>query len=113
MWWCIVTLTTTGYGDLYPVTMGGRIIAGVTMLLGLVLFGMLMNIVGKTLMVMLFGEPVGHETEEKLKTPEEKIGAAFDLLADAGVISHKSAYMLRDIPRDELSERLEGSRMTA
>jgi voltage-gated potassium channel len=113
MWWCIVTLTTTGYGDLYPVTMGGRIIAGVTMLLGLVLFGMLMNIVGKTLMVMLFGEPVGHETEEKLKTPEEKIGAAFDLLADAGVISHKSAYMLRDIPRYELSERLEGSRMTA
>jgi voltage-gated potassium channel len=111
MWWCIVTLTTTGYGDLYPVTMGGRIIAGVTMLMGLVLFGMLMNIVGKTLMVMLFGEPVGHESDEKLKTPEEKIGAAFDLLADAGVISHQSAYMLRDIPSDELSERLEGNRI--
>ena len=113
MWWCIVTLTTTGYGDLYPVTIGGRIIAAVTMLLGLVLFGMLMNIVGKTLMVMLFGEPVGHESEEKLKTPGEKIGAAFDLLADAGVISHKSAYSLRDVPVDELSERLQGDRVSA
>ena len=56
MWWCIVTLTTTGYGDMFPVTFWGRIIAGVTMLLGLVLFGVLMNIVGKTLMVLLFGE---------------------------------------------------------
>ena len=107
MWWCIVTLTTTGYGDLYPVTIGGRIIAGITMLLGLVLFGMLMNIVGKTLMVMLFGEPVGHESEEKSKTPEEKVGSAFDLLADAGVISHKAAYMLRDVPLHEISQRLD------
>jgi len=113
MWWCIVTLTTTGYGDLYPVTIGGRIIAGVTMLLGLVLFGMLMNIVGKTLMVMLFGEPVGHESDEKLKTPKDKIAAAFDLLADAGVISYKSAYMLRDASTEDLSQRLEGDKAAA
>ena len=113
MWWCIVTLTTTGYGDLYPVTIGGRIIAGVTMLLGLVLFGMLMNIVGKTLMVMLFGEPVGHDSDEKLKTPEQKIGAAFDLLADAGVITHKAAYMLRDVSTEELSQRLAGEKVAA
>ena len=106
MWWCMVTLTTTGYGDLYPVTVGGRLIAAVTMLMGLVLFGMLMNIVGKTLMVMLFGEPVGHEKEDEFKTPEEKIKAAFDLLADAGVISYKSAYALKDLPKDELAQRL-------
>ena len=113
MWWCIVTLTTTGYGDLYPVTIGGRMIAAVTMLLGLVLFGMLMNIVGKTLMVMLFGEPVGHESEEKLNTPEEKIGAAVNLLAEAGVITHKSAYALMDLPKDELSRRLTEDHVSA
>ena len=27
-WWSIATLTTTGYGDMFPVTMGGRIVAG-------------------------------------------------------------------------------------
>ncbi len=113
MWWCIVTLTTTGYGDLYPVTVGGRLIAAVTMLLGLVLFGMLMNIVGKTLMVMLFGEPVGHEKEEEQKTPEEKVKAALDLLADAGVITHKSAYELRDLSQAELGHRLDGDRISA
>jgi hypothetical protein len=113
MWWCIVTLTTTGYGDLYPVTVGGRLIAAVTMLLGLVLFGMLMNIVGKTLMVMLFGEPVGHEKDDEHKTPEEKVKAALDLLADAGVISHKSAYELRDLSQAELGHRLDGDRISA
>ncbi len=113
MWWCIVTLTTTGYGDIYPITIGGRIIAAVTMLMGLVLFGMLMNIVGKTLMVMLFGEPVGHEKEEEHKTPEEKIGAAFDLLADAGVISYKSAYELRDVPKEEIAHRLGSDAVSA
>ena len=113
MWWCIVTLTTTGYGDLYPLTVGGRLIAAATMLMGLVLFGMLMNIVGKTLMVMLFGEPVGHEKEEEHKTPEEKIKAACDLLADAGVISYKSAYMLKDLSKDELGQRLDIDQISA
>ena len=56
MWWSIVTLTSTGYGDMFPVTVGGRIIAGITMFLGLVLFGILLNVIGKTLMVVLFGE---------------------------------------------------------
>ena len=113
MWWCIVTLTTTGYGDLYPVTAGGRLIAAATMLLGLVLFGMLMNIVGKALMVMLFGEPVGHEKEEGPKTPEDKIKAALDLLASAGVITHKSAYLLRDLSKDELGQRLDAEKISA
>ena len=56
MWWCIVTLTTTGYGDMFPVTVGGRMVAAVTMLLGLVLFGILLNVIGNTLMLVLFGE---------------------------------------------------------
>ena len=54
-WWCVVTLTTVGYGDMYPVTVTGRAIAAVTMFLGLALFGMLMNIVGKAMMAALFG----------------------------------------------------------
>lgn len=34
MWWAIVTLTTTGYGDVFPVTALGRFMAAVIMLLG-------------------------------------------------------------------------------
>jgi voltage-gated potassium channel len=56
MWWSVVTMTSTGYGDMFPVTVGGRIVGGFTMVLGLVLFAVLFNLIGKTLMVVLFGE---------------------------------------------------------
>lgn len=38
LWWGIVTITTVGYGDVYPVTPEGRIAAAVLMLLGIGLF---------------------------------------------------------------------------
>lgn len=38
LWWGIVTITTVGYGDVYPVTAEGRIAAAVLMLLGIGLF---------------------------------------------------------------------------
>lgn len=38
LWWGIVTLTTVGYGDVYPVTTEGRIAAAALMLLGVTLF---------------------------------------------------------------------------
>lgn len=35
LWWAFVTCTTVGYGDHFPVTTGGQIVAAVLMLLGI------------------------------------------------------------------------------
>lgn len=34
LWWVMVTLTTVGYGDEFPVTYPGQLVGAVTLLLG-------------------------------------------------------------------------------
>lgn len=40
LWWSVVTLTTTGYGDMYPLTTIGKIMAGTIMLTGIAFFAL-------------------------------------------------------------------------
>jgi len=40
LWWAVVTLTTTGYGDMYPLTALGKAMAGVIMLTGVAFFAL-------------------------------------------------------------------------
>ncbi|MGI8841523.1 MAG: cyclic nucleotide-gated ion channel [Caulobacteraceae bacterium] len=47
MYWAIATLSTVGYGDEVPLTLLGKLVAGVTMVLGLVLFAMPIGIIAK------------------------------------------------------------------
>lgn len=35
LWWAVCTLTTVGYGDVYPVTAGGRFFTGILLLIGI------------------------------------------------------------------------------
>ena len=35
MWWSVATLTTVGYGDVYPMTAIGRVFAGLTAITGI------------------------------------------------------------------------------
>ena len=35
LWWSAATITTVGYGDIYPVTPAGRLIGGFTMVVGI------------------------------------------------------------------------------
>lgn len=46
MWWAVATLTTVGYGDMYPVTIVGRLCASVIAILGIGMFALPTGILG-------------------------------------------------------------------
>jgi voltage-gated potassium channel len=35
LWWAVVTLTTVGYGDVFPITPGGRLFTFIVLVMGL------------------------------------------------------------------------------
>ncbi|WP_421999996.1 cyclic nucleotide-gated ion channel [Reyranella sp.] len=44
MWWAVVTLTTTGYGDVVPQTVGGRLIGSLLMISGIAVLALLTGV---------------------------------------------------------------------
>lgn len=48
LWWSMVTLTTVGYGDRYPITVTGKVTASVTLLIGLGVFGSFISLIGNS-----------------------------------------------------------------
>jgi len=46
MWWAVCTLTTVGYGDVFPVTFLGRLVGGISAVLGIGVFALPAGILG-------------------------------------------------------------------
>jgi len=67
VWWSVTTITTVGYGDKYPVTHEGRIIAGLLMITGVGLFGTLSGVIASFFL--------GHHRDQQKK--EEQLTQQF------------------------------------
>jgi voltage-gated potassium channel len=46
LWWAIVTLTTIGYGDVFPITIPGKFITSLIAILGIGMFALPAGILG-------------------------------------------------------------------
>jgi len=49
LWWVFVSITTVGYGDMYPVTNGGRLIGAGTLAIGVILYAVLTGYIVDTI----------------------------------------------------------------
>ncbi len=66
-WWAIATLTTVGYGDVYPVTGLGRILSGIIALLGIGLVALPTGIISSGFLAEL------EDQKKKDQAPKERI----------------------------------------
>ncbi|MEV4708788.1 potassium channel family protein [Actinoplanes sp. NPDC049316] len=64
VWWACVTLFTVGYGDHYPVTLGGRVVAVALMVTGFALLSVVTAAIAAT-----FTERRGRERDEPDQEP--------------------------------------------
>lgn len=64
-WFACVTVTTVGYGDIYPVTTAGRIVSMLTFITGVTLFGTFTAVMGSTFAAVL------REQFDQRKSPRE------------------------------------------
>lgn len=88
-WWTFATLATVGYGDVYPVTTLGRIIAGVVMVYGVGLFAVVTGALASWII-------------EKLGVPEEEHPASKADVDDLRLeIAELRALLAREYARRE------------
>ena len=75
MWWGIATLTTVGYGDIYPVTMAGKLFGGIIAFLGIGMIALPAGIIGSG-----FSEAIkGDKSSDEDRFKDEKLEIATKL----------------------------------
>lgn len=74
LWWTITTMSTVGYGDRYPVTTEGRLVAALLMVGGIALLGVITGTIASWLVEKLRGvEEAELETAQELRNLRAEI----------------------------------------
>lgn len=76
LWWCIVTMTTVGYGDTYPITPTGKLVAAFTMLIGILILAFPVGVLSVKFGEELLNEVSVKEEHRFLRTRQDLVTAA-------------------------------------
>jgi len=63
LWWAVVTLTTIGYGDAYPISVGGKIAAALLAFAGVGLIALPAGIMANAMQEAMRREPAGEQAD--------------------------------------------------
>ncbi len=88
MWWGVVTLTTVGYGDVYPVTPLGKLFGSALAFIGIGLFALPAGIVAAG-----FSEEVERTKVVEIKIPDIPLREDAEILAIAQHLDRSSEVM--------------------
>ena len=107
IWWALVTISTVGYGDYYPVSTAGHIIGGIVIVSGVSFFGVITGY-----MASVFVAPDENEQDQRHKIHKEEMKSELEqalarMEANQTQMEQNQAQMLAEISllRRELNER--------
>lgn len=99
-YWVLVTMTTVGYGDIYPITVMGWLVAGLAMMSGLIVLTLPITIIGAN-----FDEESREQqriNERRRRADKRKAHAEVGASGSSGVLAHNvpgfddAAELVRD-----------------
>lgn len=104
LWWTIVTISTVGYGDTYPITPAGRLVAVGLMGVGIGLFGTFTALVASW-----FVAPIEAEQEREMEAIRKEVTEVRRLLAEHLGVGKESDRMVAPGPGEAPSDGVPGA----
>jgi len=77
IYWAITTITTVGYGDLYPITPLGKVVANILMLIGFAIIAVPTGIITTEMALAIKSRETGHDECKSCKKGGHDHDAAF------------------------------------
>mmetsp|Transcript_146838 Transcript_146838/g.256206 ORF Transcript_146838/g.256206 Transcript_146838/m.256206 type:complete len:412 (-) Transcript_146838:51-1286(-) len=95
-WWAVATLTTVGYGDMIPRTTVGKVISGLTAVIGVVVVAIGVALVSRNFSECYIEEKARAEVRGRLvaQCPESRLQEILDINEQREVFEQKSAALV-------------------